>query len=55
MKICRRLLDLFSFPGFIARAVFKEVADDSNVRVVTLRRQLFHGLKAIMEKNYKVY
>jgi len=39
MKICRRLRDLFSFPGFIARTVFKEVADDSNVGVMTLRRQ----------------
>jgi len=39
MKICRRLRDLFSFPGFIARAVFKEAADDSNDRVVMLRRQ----------------
>jgi len=39
MKICCRLRDLFSFPGFVARAVFKQAADGSNVRVVRLRGQ----------------
>jgi len=39
MKICRRLRDLVSFPGFVARALFKETEDAKNVKVVTLRRQ----------------
>jgi len=39
MKICRRLRDLFSFHGFVARAIFKEELAESNVKVVTLRRQ----------------
>jgi len=43
MENYRRLRDLFSFPGFVARAKFKEEPDGLDTRmmnvVVTLRRK----------------
>jgi len=43
MENYRRLRDLFSFPGFVARAKFKEELDDSDTKmmakVVTLHRK----------------
>jgi len=39
MKTCRRLRDLFSFPGFEARVTLKPMPADDNARIVTLRRQ----------------
>jgi len=39
MKDCRRLRDLFSFPGFVARARLAPVEHDSKARIVILQRQ----------------
>jgi len=43
MENYRRLLDLFSVPGFVARAKFKEELDGSGTgvmaKIVTLRRK----------------
>jgi len=41
-----RRSDLFFFPGFIARAVFKQAADGSNVRAMHIVAIFVYSLTA---------